>query len=150
MAKARAKIIYIAGPLFSDHERAYLEHIVEEIAGACLLDPQADFFLPHRDAGDLGISGERDEMFDADVEALRSAKFVVALLDGQDVDSGTAVELGYAYGSGKAIFGLLTDRRSRDSKGGFRINNMIWGVCGQGRRIFKDIQSLAAAVRGMT
>ena len=43
---------------------------------------------------------------------MEQAKIVVTLLDGSDVDSCTAVELGYAFArKDKKIFGLLTDRR---------------------------------------
>lgn len=36
---------------------------------------------------------------------------VVAILDGPDVDSGTASEIGFAYGRGKTIFGYRGDFR---------------------------------------
>jgi nucleoside 2-deoxyribosyltransferase len=135
------KIIYIAGPLFSEHERKFLEEIVETLAKELKLDPKKDIFLPHRDAGDIGThEGERESTFFSDLKHLDNAKVVVALLDGPDVDSGTAVELGYAYARRKEVFGLLTDWRrwSQDGKV-LNINNMVWGVCGKGKRIFKKI-----------
>lgn len=36
---------------------------------------------------------------------------VVAVLDGPDVDSGTAYEIGYARAKGKPVVGLKTDLR---------------------------------------
>jgi len=106
-----------------------------------MLDPQKDIFLPHRDAGDIGIHEEgRENTFLSDLKYLDNAKVVIALLDGPDVDSGTAVELGYAYAHGKEIFGLLTDwRRWGPDRKVRNINNMIWGVCGKGKRIYRKI-----------
>ena len=49
-----AKLVYIAGPLFSESDRIFLELIVDTLASASSLDPIADFFLPHRDAGEQG------------------------------------------------------------------------------------------------
>lgn len=135
------KLIYIAGPLFSEHQRKFLEEIAETLAKELNLDSQKDIFLPHRDVGDIGIYGEgRENMFHIDLEYLDGARVVVALLDGPDVDSGTAVELGYAYARSKEIFGLLTDwRRWGPNNNVQNINNMIWGVCGKGKRIFRKI-----------
>lgn len=137
----KRKRIYIAGPLFSEHERKFLEEIAEKLAKAGL-DPQKDIFLPHRDAGDIGIHGEgRDETFSSDLKFLDDASVVIALLDGPDVDSGTAVELGYAFARNKEIFGILTDWRrwSPNKQKVENINNMVWGVCGKGERIYQRI-----------
>ena len=44
---------------------------------------------------------------------------VVAVLDGADVDSGTAAEIGYAFARGKLIVGYRGDfRLSADNEGG--------------------------------
>ena len=88
------KIVYIAGPLFDDHERSYLEEIAE-----ILENYSYETFLPHRDAG--LVTGEftfekKSKVFDVDMEYLAPADLVVALLTGRDVDSGTAAEIGYA------------------------------------------------------
>jgi nucleoside 2-deoxyribosyltransferase len=42
---------------------------------------------------------------------LNQAEVVVAILDGSDVDSGVASEIGYAYGTGKKIIGYRSDFR---------------------------------------
>lgn len=137
--------IYVAGPLFSTHERKFLKDLVNELAEGLELDTYNDFFLPHRDAGDVGIAGKtQDNVFYDDLHYLESSKAVIALLDGCDVDSGTAVEVGYAYAMKKEIYGLLTDRRKWDNTGSqvIGINNMVWGVLLQGRRIYRSVDSL--------
>jgi len=138
----KVKRIYVAGPLFSDHERMFLEEIANRIAIKLGLDAREDIFLPHRDAGDIGIHGEgRPEIFSSDLKFLDDATVVVALLDGPDVDSGTAVELGYAFANNKEIFGILTDWRRWNpiSQKVENINNMIWGICGKGDRIYRGL-----------
>lgn len=139
----------MAGPLFSSHEREFLVSLVERLSTTTGLDAIDDFFLPHRDSGDLGMSGDRNEIFFADIQFLDHAEIVIALLDGPDVDSGTAVELGYAFSKGKKIFGILTDRRaySFDGKAITKLNNMIWGVCEEGKTIFQSIDELAKALK---
>lgn len=47
----------------------------------------------------------------ANEEAIRQCDIVVGVLDGVDVDSGTAGEMGFAYGIGKRVYGLRTDFR---------------------------------------
>lgn len=142
------KLIYIAGPLFSQAERDFLVRMTDELSRVTELDPTADFFLPHRDAGDIGVAGTRTDIFSEDLRTLDEASIVVALLDGADVDSGTAVEIGYAYAKGKKIFGLLTDFRAHPVRQGApaKINNMIWGACEEGQTIFGSLDKLAEAL----
>jgi nucleoside 2-deoxyribosyltransferase len=123
--------IYIAGPLFNTHERWYLERIAEALEGAGYAT-----FLPHRDAGlvDFTEPGAQARIFRDDIAALDACDLCVALLTGPDQDSGTSAELGYMFAQGKPCFGLSDDFRY--------LNNMIWGICGEGARIAKDIAGL--------
>ena len=142
-----SKLTYIAGPLFSDAERYYLELMVKHLSDASKLDPDADFFLPHRDCGEPGRGPTRKHIFELDIGQVSSAEIVVALLDGQDVDSGTCIELGYACAKGKKIFGLLTDHRAYETADAepHRPNLMVWGVCEEGKTLYSNLSSLAAA-----
>ncbi len=134
------KRIYVAGPLFSEHERKFLEDLVGNIATKLGLDEKKNFFLPHRDAGDIGITGTgREKVFEEDLHQLENSDVVIALLDGPDIDSGTAAELGIAYAKRKKIFAILTDWRRWDSASLGVINNMIWGICGKGTRIYRNL-----------
>jgi len=142
-----AKLVYVAGPLFSEAEREFLESMVDIIAKVTGLNPISDFFLPHRDGGELGKGPKRREIFRLDMYQVDSASIVVALLDGQDVDSGTCIELGFAYAKDKKIFGLLTDFRAYHTADPepHRPNLMVWGVCEEGKTLFNDIDSLSDA-----
>jgi nucleoside 2-deoxyribosyltransferase len=52
----------------------------------------------------LGIGAKNERL-------IRSVDMLVAVLDGVDVDSGTAGEIGFAYALGKPVYGLRTDFR---------------------------------------
>ena len=135
------KKIYIAGPLFSSHERSFLEEIVKTLSEKLIIDSDKDVFLPHRDAGEVDVHGlKRGLIFNEDIKRLDEADIIIALLDGPDVDSGTCIELGYAYAREKEIFGILTDFRKWDEKGDIKdVNLMVWGICLKGSRIYKRI-----------
>ncbi len=131
------KKVYVAGPLFNTHERKYLEQIT-----AALETEGFETFLPHRDAGilgDLSDIRERERLFRGDMHALEACDLVVALLTGADQDSGTCGELGYAYAKGKPCFGISDDVR--------RMNNLIWGLCDEGKAIARDIPELLSLVK---
>jgi len=116
--------IFIAGPLFSQAEREFNLKVDEH-----LRKHGFETFLPQRDVGKLdellANEGERAyrAIFERDLRGLDRADAVVAILDGPDVDSGTAFEVGYAYAMGKPVVGLKTDMRvfAKDEE----LNNML-------------------------
>lgn len=101
------KKVYIAGPLFNQGDRWFLEKIDE-------LLQSYDFvtYLPHRDGG-LCPSDGRDtkSFFQSDIHALDSCDIIVSVLHGTDVDSGTAWEMGYGYAQKKPILAIAEDIR---------------------------------------
>jgi nucleoside 2-deoxyribosyltransferase len=109
------KKIYIAGPLFNVHEKKYLEDIAEVLEGA-----DFDCFLPHRDQ--TGIDPEelknnemsqetKDIIFQTDIEALKGADLIIALVTGQDIDSGTASEIGFMFANNKPVLAITAEER---------------------------------------
>lgn len=104
MTKPRA---YIAGPLFDEGERWFIEKIEAMVAEAGF-----ETFLPHRD-NPPKVKGNVREIFENDKRGIDSCDVVVANLNGLATDDGTAWELGYAYASGKYQIGLYTDWRTR-------------------------------------
>jgi len=116
--------VFISGPLFSQAEREFNLKVDEK-----LREHGFETFLPQRDAGKLDelISKEGERayrtIFKRDLDGLEWADVVVAILDGTDVDSGTAFEVGYAFARGKPVVGLKTDMRvfAKDEE----VNNML-------------------------
>ena len=127
------KKAYIAGPLFDDHEREYLEKIAKIVESYGI-----STFVPHRDAG--LVTGDftyekKVKVFDVDMEYLEPADIVIALLTGRDVDSGTAAEIGYAYKAGKRLIGISANTIKP-------INNFVWGIFNYGEDIVESLEDL--------
>ena len=103
-------LVYIAGPLFTQGER----DLLEQIDGLCRKHG-FQTYLPHRDAG-VFVRGETPSrfFFDKDVVELEKADLVIAVLNGIEVDSGTAWEMGYAYARAKRLIGYVSDSRRYD------------------------------------
>ena len=127
------KKAYIAGPLFDDHEREYLEKIAKIVESYGI-----STFVPHRDAG--LVTGDftyekKVKVFDVDMEYLEPADIVIALLTGRDVDSGTAAEIGYAYKADKRLIGISANTIKP-------INNFVWGIFNYGEDIVESLEDL--------
>ena len=109
------KKIYIAGPLFNKHEQMYLEDIAKELEGKGY-----DCFLPHRDQTGIDESElkgtdmsqeTKNRIFKNDLDALDAADLTVALLTGQDIDSGTSAEIGHTYAKEKPVIAINANER---------------------------------------
>ena len=135
--------IYIAGPLFNDHERTYLELIAAELE-----DNGYKCFLPHRDQSgidDTELEGTnmsqatKDKIFNTDLTALKEADLTVALITGQDIDSGTAAEIGFTYANGKPVIAITAyERRFRN----LFVEGMITQRVNSVDNIINSIQSI--------
>lgn len=101
------KRAYIAGPLFDEGERWWIESVERLVA-----DAGFQTFLPHRDNPPKDQFNVRT-IFENDKRAIDECDIVVASLNGITTDDGTAWELGYAYARGKYSIGLHTDWRRR-------------------------------------
>jgi nucleoside 2-deoxyribosyltransferase len=99
--------LYFAGPLFSAAERAWND----ELAGA-LRDAGHEVFLPQDQEPAKDAAG----IFTTDVGGIDWADAMVAIMDGPDPDSGTAWEVGYAFGK-KPVVLIRTDSRSQTGSG---------------------------------
>ena len=95
--------LYFAGPLFTTPERAWNAEVTAALRAA-----GHEIFLPQEQ--EPGKDGPA--IFATDVGGIDWADGLVAIMDGPDPDSGTAWEVGYAFGSGKPIVLVRTDIRS--------------------------------------
>jgi nucleoside 2-deoxyribosyltransferase len=98
--------LYLAGPLFTQAERAWNLRLAGLIAAA-----GHSVFLPQVEV--LAIETLNAEtIFWVDVDGVRSADAVVAVLDGADPDSGTSFECGLAFALGLPIVLVRSDFRA--------------------------------------
>ena len=137
------KKIYIAGPLFNTHEKGYLEKIAIELESN-----EFECFLPHRDQKDvteeelkqLNMSNAtKEKIFNNDLNALKTSDLTVALLTGQDIDSGTAAEIGFSYANKKPIIAITASER--------RFRNLF--VEGMIDKIIDEIDILIDAIKSL-
>lgn len=122
--------IYLAGPLgFSELGRAGQEEIIRALTnlGYEVIDPfqlapkeelERIAALPSLDAQREAWQSMNSRIGETNRKAIDSCDALVAVLDGVDVDSGTAAEIGYAFARGKPIVGYRGDfRLSADNIG---------------------------------
>lgn len=123
--------IYLAGPLFSEAERAWMSALKGRILliGAKLgSDVEVLWpweFISEAEVIDLGKKAGV-EVFRRCKAHLESADILVAMLDGSQVDDGTAWEIGYYFALKKGrIIGIRTDFRRAGETEGAKVNAMI-------------------------
>lgn len=80
-------------------------------------------------------------------EAIRSADVLAAWLDGQEPDSGTVSEVGYAAGLGITCFGLRTDLRQTGEAGGTVNLQVQTFIADSGGTVTASLQELVEALR---
>jgi len=128
--------IYLSGPLFSQAEiewaakaKAFLEN---------RLGDRVEVLWPHQIA-----CGSPREIFAANLSALQEADLMVAILDGPQVDDGSAWEIGYFFARGGRILGIRTDFRRAGESEKSRVNAMVEHSC---LSIAEDLEQLASDV----
>ncbi len=113
--------IYLSGPLFSEaeiawggHIKAFLEKKLENVK----------IVWPHEIT-----FAQANLLFRANLQAMNECDLMVAILDGPQVDDGTAWEVGYFFSQGKGIVGLRTDFRRAGETEKSRVNLMVECAC---------------------
>lgn len=114
--------VYLSGPLFSwadiDCGRRIKECILDELGG------RIEVVWPHEIA-----AGTSTEIFTSNLKALDECEIMVAILDGPQVDDGTAWEIGYYYAMGGKIVGIRTDFRKAGEAATSKVNTMVESSC---------------------
>ncbi|MEM7094182.1 MAG: nucleoside 2-deoxyribosyltransferase [Actinomycetota bacterium] len=100
-------LVYVAGPLFDEGERWFMELLEARIVCAGFTT-----FLPHRDNPDK-TADNCGEIYRNNVGAIERCDLVIANLNGITTDDGTAWEIGYAVAKGTPVLGVFTDWRRR-------------------------------------
>ena len=82
--------------------------------------------------------------------AIEGVDVVVAVLDGSDVDSGTASEVGFAFARGKTIYGYRGDIRLTGENEATLVNLQVqYWVEESGGRLVRTVPDLIFALRGV-
>jgi len=137
--------IYQAGPLFSEADKTFHRELFAHLrlAGYTVIWP-GDLLTDKQiaEAGPLAPS----MIFNACQEGINRSSLMVALLDGVQVDDGTAWEIGYAYAKGMPVYGIRTDVRRAGETPHSYVNSMIQGcLSGYARSVEGLIRMLGRA-----
>ena len=151
--------VYVAGPLgFSELGRFSQQRLVDLLTtlGYQAIDP---FALAPADEIDriarmTSLDAQRDawralnvRIGETNRQAIDACDAVLAVLDGQDVDSGTAAEIGYAFARGKPIIGYRGDFRLAADNIGSTVNLQVeYFVIASGGEIVTTMVEIAAAI----
>ena len=103
----------------------------------------------------LGLPPRSPELiFEKDYAGLAGANAMVALLDGTQVDDGTACEIGIFYGllrddpSKKGIAGFITDSRGlRKAEHDYGLNLFVLGVIEECGKVFNDFDEVLSQLK---
>jgi nucleoside 2-deoxyribosyltransferase len=146
--------IYLASPLgFSSEQKPYLVKIKARLhqLGLEVFDPwEQPFAKAIHEASQLENHDERMRAFArlaqdigaANEKGIRDSQILVAVLDGVEVDSGTAAEIGFAAGIGLRCFGLRTDWRD-SGEFGLPLNlQVLWFIERSGGKLFRRIEDI--------
>lgn len=118
------KSIYFAGPLFTMAEKQFNLDFSSQLK---IRVPKIEIVLPQERAPSLLSQDDGLYLVFKDCLAMiDKCDLVVAILDGADADSGTSVEIGYAYATQKPVVGVRTDFRISEDRG---LNLMLSNIC---------------------
>jgi nucleoside 2-deoxyribosyltransferase len=149
---------YVASPLgFSEAGRHYLYAVIHprlEETGIAVIDPWtlSDPLLIEK-AASMEHGPQRHEKFHSanriigknNASAIERCDMVIAILDGSDVDSGTAAEIGFAAALGKKILGYRSDFRLAGDNEGALVNLQVqYFIERSGGEIFSSLDLLIA------
>ena len=152
--------IYLAGPLgFSELGRLGLARVARLLGelGYEVVDPFA--LTPPEDIERIvrlpSLDAQRDAWKELSFrigrtnrEAIDACDLVVAILDGADVDSGTAAEIGYAFAREKRIVGYRGDFRLAADNIGSTVNLQVeYFIRASGGEIAASLDALAVALK---
>ena len=140
---------YVASALgFTEAGRDYYERVhlpalatVVEPVDPWSLTPETELIAAHRQGREPALMREIGRR---NTEALRTCSLLAAQLDGQELDAGTAAELGYAAALGLTCFAVRTDLR-QIGEAGARLNLQVEAfVLDSGGEIAGSLDELVA------
>ena len=150
---ARARC-YVASPLgFTEAGRQYYARVYLP-ALARVVEPVDPWTLTQPDefaaAALGGVDAERALALEAgrrNADAIGTCELLVAYLEGQEPDSGTIVEVGYACGLGLTCFGLRSDLRVAGEPG-VALNLQVESlIVASGGEIVRSLDALVTALK---
>lgn len=154
------KRVYIASPLgFAVSTTAFMHDLIARLDGIVAIENPWDdvrFVDDFAEIATLERHAERvsrlkkinHELGKTNAQRIDRSDAVLAILDGVDVDSGTAAEIGYAFAKGKTVYGLRTDFRLAGDNIGSIVNLQVqYFIEASGGRVVTDVDALVDCAR---
>ncbi|WP_080875801.1 nucleoside 2-deoxyribosyltransferase [Oceanobacillus timonensis] len=103
---------YLANGLFSMGDRYVNEQLAKAVREAV---PEIDLYVPQENAAinDKSAYANSEIIAEADLSKLEESDILIAVLDGVEVDSGVAAEIGAFSMLHRPIVGVFTDTRQQ-------------------------------------
>lgn len=119
---------YLANGLFSWGDQMVNAEIAACLRGKYWMEKGEvlDLFVPQeQEINDKSTYADSLQIAQLDAEALMSSDFLVAVIDGIEIDSGVAAEIGMFSTTNKPIFALYTDVRQQGRDNDKKIEALI-------------------------
>lgn len=157
-------LVYVASPLgFTPAGTAWSAQVLLPAlrdAGLEPLDPwapseasaalEAALALPDGPERTATLRAADDAVGAGNVTLIERAAGLLAVLDGTDVDSGTAAEIGCASAWGRPVVGLRTDSRRTGDNEGAEVNLQVEHfITRTGGTVVRDVGQAAAALAAL-
>lgn len=114
---------YLANGLFGLGDRLVNELLAKEIRESVDVDlylPQENFTINNKQA-----YADSKQIYEGDLNYLNETDFLVAVIDGCEIDSGTAAEIAIISTMGKKIYALYTDTRQQGTENQSKIEALV-------------------------
>ena len=115
---------YLANGLFGMGDRLLNSLIASEIRKEI---KEIDLYVPQENdaINDKSSYADSITIAKADMDKLRESEFLIAVIDGVEIDSGVAAEIGAFYMMDKPIFALYTDVRQQGRDNNKKVEALI-------------------------
>lgn len=115
---------YLANGLFSIGDRYVNEVIARELRAAI---PQIDLYVPQENdaINDKNTYADSLAIAEADLNSLKESDVLIAVIDGVEIDSGVAAEIGAFSMLNRPIVALFSDVRQQGRTNGKKIDALI-------------------------
>jgi len=115
---------YLANGLFSMGDRYVNEQLAKAIREAV---PEIDLYLPQENAviNDKTAYANSEIIAEADLSKLEKSDILIAVLDGVEIDSGVAAEIGAFSMLNRPIVGVFTDTRQQGRDNQKKIDALV-------------------------
>lgn len=117
---------YLANGLFSIGDRAVNKAIKNKLNSIAVLGT-LELYVPQDNEAinDKSSFADSVTIADADAKELMESDFLIAVIDGVEIDSGVAAEIGMFATTGKPIYALYTDVRLNGADNKDKVNALI-------------------------